>query len=89
MAMRIPRTSTFLLSAVTVAVAAAPAVAAPPSQTGNCVSYFTSTLAHAGAAGDVISFGAHDLAPFGRNAVRLQAHAPLDDCAFDPGDFLP
>ena len=85
------RSRAFVLSAagVVTALAVTPAQAAPPAQTGNCVSYFTSTLAQAGAAGDAISFGAHDLAPFGRNAVSRQAHAPLGSCVFDPGDFLP
>jgi hypothetical protein len=35
--------------------------AAPPSETGNCVSRFTSVLGQAGVAGDVIRFGAHDI----------------------------
>lgn len=87
--MRIPRIPTSLLAGALVALSASPAHAAPPAQTGNCVSHFTSTLAQAGAAGDVISFGAHDLAPFGRNAVHLQAHATLGACVFDPEDFLP
>ena len=54
-------------------------------------SSFTSTLAAAGAAGDVIRFGARDpaFAPFGANAVSAQAHAALGSCPFDPGDFLP
>ena len=61
----------------------------PPAQTGNCVSYFTTTVAAAGAAGDVIRTGARDLAPFGRTAVSAQAHATLGACVFEPGDFLP
>ena len=53
------------------------------------MSHFTSTLGQAGVAGDVISFGARDLAPFGRNAVSRQAHAPVGACIFNPEDFLP
>jgi hypothetical protein len=62
---------------------------APPAGTGNCVSVFTSTLGPAGVAGPVISGGAHDLQPFGRNAVSPEAHAPLGSCPFVPDDFLP
>ena len=87
--MRISRTAPLLVSGVLAALSASPAHAAPPSQTGNCVSYFTTTLAKVGAAGDVISFGSRDLAPFGSNAVSPQAHATLGACVFDPGDFLP
>ena len=87
--MRISRASALLVPGVAITLAVTPAQAAPPAQTGNCVSYFTSTLAQAGAAGEVISFGARDLAPFGRNAVRLQAAAPIASCPFDPDDFLP
>jgi hypothetical protein len=89
MAMRISRTAPFVVAGVLTALSVSPAQAAPPEQTGNCVSYFTSTLAHAGAAGDIISFGAHDLAPFGQNAVKRQAHSALGSCVFHPGDFLP
>jgi hypothetical protein len=89
MAMRIPRAALIIVFGVLTALLAPPAQAAPPEQTGSCVSYFTSTLAHAGAAGNVISFGARDLAPFGQNAVRPQAHSALGSCVFDPGDFLP
>jgi len=87
--MRISRTAPLLVSGVLAGLSVSPAHAAPPSQTGNCVSYFTTTLADAGAAGDVISFGARDLAPFGANAVSRQAHAALGACVFDPDDFLP
>jgi hypothetical protein len=87
--MRVSRTAPFIVAALVAALATPPAQAAAPAQTGNCVSYFTTTLANAGAAGDVISFGAHDLAPFGQNAVSLQAHATLGACVFDPEDFLP
>jgi hypothetical protein len=89
MAMRISCTAPVVVAGVLAALLAPAAQAAPPAQTGNCVSYFTSTLAHAGVAGDVIRFGAHDLAPFGRNAVSRQAHSALGSCVFDPGDFLP
>jgi hypothetical protein len=90
MAMRIPRTPVVLsIAGALTALAAAPAHAQPPAQTGNCVSYFTTTLADARAAGAVISFGAREMAPFGRNAVSAQAHATLGSCVFDPGDFLP
>ena len=87
--MRISRTVSFIVAGVLTGLGAPPAQAAPPPQTGNCVSYFTTTLAKAGAAGEVISFGAHDLAPFGLNAVSRQAHSALGSCVFDPNDFLP
>ena len=88
--MRSSRTAVALsLGGVLIAVAAAPAQAQPPAQTGNCVSYFTTALGPAGVAGDVISGGAHDLAPFGRNAASAQAHAALGTCPYDPADFLP
>jgi hypothetical protein len=89
MAMRIPRTAVLSLAGVLAALSVPPAQAEPPAQTGNCVSSFTTALGKAGAAGEVISFGARDLAPFGRNAVSAQAHATLGACIFDPGDFLP
>jgi hypothetical protein len=54
-----------------------------------CVSHFTTLLGQAGVAGTVISFGARDLSPFGRNVVSLEAHAPLGSCPFVPEDFLP
>jgi hypothetical protein len=56
---------------------------------GDCVSWFTTTLADARAVCIVILFGAHDLAPFGLKAVNRQAHAKLGSCVFDPEDFLP
>ena len=89
--MKVPRTALLLASGVLASVSAAPAQAAPPAQSGNCVSYFTATLGQAGAAGDVIRFGARDpnLFPFGANAVSAQAHAELGACPFDPGEFLP
>ena len=87
--MRISRTASLIVAAVLTALSAPPAHAAPPPQPGNCVSYFTTSLADARAAGMVISFGAHDLAPFGLNAVSRQAHATLGSCVFDPEDFLP
>ena len=65
------------------------AAAAAPEQPGNCVSNFTSTLGQAGVAGQVISGGAQMFAPFGRNVVRNEAHAPLGACPFNPEDFLP
>ncbi len=58
-------------------------------EASRCVSHFTTVLGQAGVAGDVISFGAGDLAPFGRNAVSQQAHAALGSCPFNPEDFLP
>ena len=87
--MRISRPAVLLASGVLASVAAAPAQAAPPAGTGNCVSFFTATLGQAGAAGVVIRGGAQDpaLAPFGRNAVSVQAHGELGSCLFDPGDF--
>lgn len=87
--MHIPRTAPLLAAVVLMAVSAPSAPAAPPSETGNCVSRFTSVLGQAGVAGDVIRFGAHDLAPFGRNVVSLEAHATLGACPFNPEDFLP
>ena len=71
------------------ALAATAAGGAPPAGAGNCVSNFASTVGQAGVAGSVISGGAHDLRPFGRNAVSLEAHAPLGACPFVPEDFLP
>ena len=87
--MRLSRTAVLLASGVLVSIPAAPAYGEPPAQSGNCVSYFTTGLAEARAAGGVISFGAKDLAPFGKNSVSRQAHAQLGACVFDPGDFLP
>jgi hypothetical protein len=88
--MRSPRTPVVLsVAGVLTALAVPTAQAQAPAQTGNCVSYFTSALGRAGVAGEVISSGAHDLAPFGRNAVSAQAHATLGACVFEPGDFLP
>ena len=87
--MHIPRTAPLLAAAVLTAFSAPSALAAPPSETGNCVSRFTTVLGQAGVAGEVIRFGAHDLAPFGRNAVSLEAHATLGACPFNPEDFLP
>lgn len=69
------------------ALGAPAAGGAPPAGTGNCVSVFASTLGPAGVAGQVISGGAHDLQPFGRSAVSLEAHAPLGSCPFVPEDF--
>jgi hypothetical protein len=86
--MRISRTA-LIAAGVLTALSAPSAHAAPPAQTGNCVSHFTTVLGQAGAAGDVIRFGAHDLAPFGQNAVSRQAHATLGSCVFNPEDFLP
>ena len=87
--MRISRTVPLLVAGLAAALAAPPADAAPPASSGNCVSHFTSTLAEAGVAGEVIRFGARDLAPFGRNAVSRQAHATLGACVFNPEEFLP
>ena len=87
--MLIRRTSPLIAAGVLVALSAPAAQAAPPAQTGNCVSHFTSVLGQAGVAGDVIRVGARDLAPFGRNAVSQQAHATLGSCVFNPEDFLP
>ena len=88
--MRIPRSPVVLSVAGALTALAVPSAhAQPPAQAGNCVSSFTTTLAEARATGAVISFGARDLAPFGRNAVSAQAHATLGSCVFDPGDFLP
>jgi len=83
---RIRRTSSLLVAGVVVVLSAPAAQAAPP---GNCVSNFASTVGQAGVAGEVISTGAHDLAPFGQNAVSPEAHAPLGSCPFNPEDFLP
>jgi hypothetical protein len=88
--MRASHLSAALLIAGGLSAAAAPAAGgAPPAGTGNCVSVFASTLGQAGVAGAVISGGAHDLRPFGRNAVSPEAHAPLGACPFVPEDFLP
>ena len=87
--MRVSRTAPLIAAGLLAGLSVSSAEAAAPSQTGNCVSHFTSVLAQAGVAGDVIRFGAHDLAPFGRNAVSRQAHATLGSCVFDPEDFLP
>ena len=87
--MHIHRTAPLIAAGVLMAFSAPSALAAPPSETGNCVSRFTTVLGKAGVAGEVIRFGAHDLAPFGRNVVRLEAHATLGSCPFNPEDFLP
>jgi len=86
---RVTRTASLIAVGVLSALSAASAQAAPPAQTGNCVSHFTATLGQAGVAGDVISFGARDLTPFGANAVSAEAHATLGSCPFNPEDFLP
>jgi len=86
---RIPRTAPILAAGVLMALPATSAPAAPPTATGNCVSHFTTVLGQAGVAGTVISGGARDLAPFGRNAVSPEAHASLGSCPFNPEDFLP
>ena len=72
------------------AALAAPAVLVEPKARGNanCVAQFTSALGPIGAAGMVISGGAHDLQPFGRNVVVVQAHSPGGLCVFDPNDFI-
>jgi hypothetical protein len=73
------------LAATGASLAVAPAaVAAPPAGTGNCVSFFTTAVAQAGIAGPVISFGAQELQPFGRDIVREQAAAELGDCPNQP-----
>jgi hypothetical protein len=73
------------LAATGASLAVAPAaVAAPPAGTGNCVSFFTTAVAHAGIAGPVISFGARELQPFGRDIVRMQAAAELGECPNQP-----
>ena len=87
--MHIPRTSSLIAAGVVIAFSASPARAAPPPQTGNCVSHFTTVLGQAGVAGEVIRFGARDLTPFGLNAVSQEAHAELGACPFNPEDFLP
>lgn len=87
--MRISRHAPLLVAGVALAIAAPSAGAAPPAQTGNCVSYFTSAVGQAGVAGQVMSGGAHDLQPFGRTAVSVQAHSPLGSCPYNPGDFIP
>ena len=88
--MRASHLSAALLIAGGLSALGAPAASgAPPAGRGNCVSVFASTLGVAGVAGEVISGGAHDLRPFGRNAVSPEAHAPLGGCPFVPEDFLP
>jgi hypothetical protein len=86
---RISRTAPIIAAGVLMALPATSALAAPPTDPGNCVSHFASVLGPAGVAGSVISVGAHDLAPFGQNAVSPEAHAPLGSCPFNPEDFLP
>jgi hypothetical protein len=88
--MRIFRRTPLLAVGIVVACTAPSAAAAPPAQPGNCVSFFTTTLGHAGVNGQVISSGAQDptLHPFGKNAVSQQAHAALGSCPFNPEDFL-
>jgi hypothetical protein len=83
------RTSSLVAVGVLLALPATSAQAEPPAEIGNCVSHFTTVLAHAGVAGDVISSGARDLRPFGLNAVSQEAHATLGSCPFNPEDFLP
>jgi hypothetical protein len=87
--MHIRRTSSLVAAGVLLAFSATSAQAAPPAETGNCVSHFTTVLGKAGVAGDVIRFGARDLTPFGLNAVSQEAHATLGSCPFNPEDFLP
>lgn len=73
------------LAATGACLAVAPATAAaPPAGTGNCVSFFTTAVGHAGIAGPVISSGARALQPFGRNIVRKQAAAELGACPNQP-----
>jgi hypothetical protein len=86
---QIPRAAPLLAAGLLMAFSAPAALATPPSGTGNCVSRFTTVLGQAGVAGGVISFGAHDLAPFGHDVVKLEAHATLGSCPFNPEDFLP
>ena len=83
-----PVPAVILIGGFALASAAPAASGAAPAQAGNCVSHFTSVLGQAGVAGSVISFGARDLAPFGRNVVSPEAHAPLGECPFVPEDFL-
>jgi hypothetical protein len=87
--MRIVRTAALLSAGILTAFGATSANAAPPPQSGNCVSHFTTVLGHAGVAGAVIRVGARDLTPFGQNAVSQEAHATLGSCPFNPEDFLP
>jgi hypothetical protein len=87
--MRTSRVAPVIAVGALIALSAPSASAAPPTATGNCVSHFASVLGQAGVAGAVISGGAHDLAPFGQNAVSPEAHASLGSCPFNPEDFLP
>ncbi len=86
--MRVSRIAVPICAGVVLAFSAPSAQAAPPAQTGNCVSHFTTVLGQAGVAGAVISSGAHDLVPFGRNAVSPEAHASLGSCPTNPEDVL-
>jgi hypothetical protein len=87
--MHISRSGPAIAAGLLMAFSASSAQAAAPTGTGNCVSHFASVLGPAGVAGTVISGGAHDLAPFGQNAVSPEAHASLGSCPFNPEDFLP
>jgi hypothetical protein len=79
-------TRLLMLSIATAVAALAGAAATPaePSTNANCVADFTTAAAAAGAAGDVISQGAHLLQPFGQNVASFQAHSEqlLGHCAF-------
>jgi len=72
------------LTAIGLTVALPVADAAPPGGTGNCVSFFTTAVGQAGIAGPVISSGAQELRPFGRDIVREQAAAELGACPNQP-----
>ena len=73
--MRPNRVSASILIGGLALLSTAPAAGgAAPAQPGNCVSHFTSTLGQAGVAGSVIRVGAKDLAPFGRDVVRLSPY---------------
>jgi hypothetical protein len=85
--MRLARTSAIGVAAgAALLLGGSGSAAAAP---GNCVSNFTSTLGQAGAAGVVISGGAHMFVPFGANVVRNEAHATLGACPFNPEDYVP
>ena len=87
--MRASHLSAALLIAGGLSGLAAPAAGgAPPAGRGELRFVFTSTLGAAGVAGQVISGGAHDLLPFGRNA-EPQGPFAAARCPFVPENFLP
>lgn len=54
-----------------------------PDPRGSCVSWFVANVPP-GHRGEVISFGAHTLQPFGRDIVSAQARSPRGNCIHFP-----